>query len=601
MTRAALRSVAVAVVSLLLGAAAAAPAIAVNATATLVPALGLSFGNVRVGATSAGKNATLSNSGPVSISVSISASGDFEVSGTTCASTLDGGSSCTISVVFKPTSSGSKAGTLTVSTDASNGDQSIPLSGTGTLPGAKLSSTSLSFGNWAVGVASTPKTVKLSNTGTATLKISSISVSGDYKQTNGCGATLAAGASCTITVTFTAKALGSRTGTLTVKDDAGSGTQTASLSGTGVKLTITLDPATLDFKIQRIHTVSIPRSLTLTNKGAVSLLVSAISTNKPYSQTNTCGGTVPAGGSCTISVSFAPETEGASNGTVTIKDSGGSQKVALSGIGGFPAFSADLKRLVFDKLEIGSDSLPEDLKITNEGTDKLFINRISISGDFSQTNTCEPYVNPGITCAISVTFTPGALGDRKGILKIDQELGIYKVSLTGTGLPAGASPRPTSSSVAPGAVPLGPGDSSGGRGLSARLVLIAILGLLLFLAGGAFLWRPLIWGRQETLPSRSLAELFEEPGGTEQEEPSAAKGKDEDVLEWFLSDLRSGEGGEELDAAPGPRSSPREAAEPVSQTRPMARSRVAEAPVAAPPEPDKEPFDWQTDPDSPLA
>jgi Cep192 domain 4/HYDIN/CFA65/VesB-like, Ig-like domain/Abnormal spindle-like microcephaly-assoc'd, ASPM-SPD-2-Hydin len=549
----------------------AGPALAVTATATLGPSSGLSFGYVKVGATSSARKATLTNKGPNGISVGTpSSTGQFHVSTTTCKGSLAAGSSCSISVVFRPTSVGAKTGSLSVTTNATTGaNLSIALSGSGALPGAKLSTTSVAFGNWAVNVTSTPKPVRLTNTGKATLKITGISASGDFKQSNDCGSSLGAGEACTISVTFHADALGLRTGKLTVHDDASSGTQTASLSGTGVKLSVGLDPTSLSFRTQRIHTTSITRSATLTNRGAVKLLVSDIFASKSYSQTNTCGSSVPTGASCTISVTFAPEAEGVLNGTVTIKDNAGTQELALSGIGGFPAFRANVKRLSFGELAIGSSSQPRVVKVTNEGTDKLFIDRISTSGDFEQTNTCEPYVNPGITCAISLTFTPTTLNAIKGTLRIRHELGVYKVSLRGVGLPAAGS---TPSSAGPNAAPLGPAESSGGRGLTGPLTFIAVLGLVLLLAGGAFLWLTRASGSPK--PRRQSPLVDGEDSIRAASEPSAdAVEGDEDFLDWFL--LGSGDEPQGAAAAATGGNGERGA--------------------------QKLPFDWETEPGSHLA
>lgn len=74
-------------------------------------------------------------------------------------------------------------------------------------PTADLSSASLNFGSWGQGVTSTTQTVTLTNNGAAALNISGITASGDFSQTNSCGASLAVQASCSINVSFTATAL----------------------------------------------------------------------------------------------------------------------------------------------------------------------------------------------------------------------------------------------------------------------------------------------------------------------------------------------------------------------------------------------------------
>src|SRR6266853_1971272 len=66
-----------------------------------------------------------------------------------------------------------------------------------------FSPTSLSFGYVLAGQTSQPQTVTLTNTGNATLNITSISITGtdpqDFSQTNNCGSQVSAAGHCTIT------------------------------------------------------------------------------------------------------------------------------------------------------------------------------------------------------------------------------------------------------------------------------------------------------------------------------------------------------------------------------------------------------------------
>jgi len=97
-----------------------------------------------------------------------------------------------------------------------------------------LNPTSLNFGNVTVNTTSASQPVTLTNSQAVSLTITSITTSGDYAQTNNCGTTLAANASCTINVTFTPTVSGTRTGTLSVNDNGPGSPQTASLTGVGV-------------------------------------------------------------------------------------------------------------------------------------------------------------------------------------------------------------------------------------------------------------------------------------------------------------------------------------------------------------------------------
>jgi hypothetical protein len=90
---------------------------------------------VLVGKTSAAQNVTLTNTGNGALSIgSIALAGTAPTQFTetnTCGASLDAAKSCTISVVFAPTSAGNQAATLTITDDAIGSPQSVPLSGAG--------------------------------------------------------------------------------------------------------------------------------------------------------------------------------------------------------------------------------------------------------------------------------------------------------------------------------------------------------------------------------------------------------------------------------------------------------------------------------------
>src|SRR6202023_2888191 len=161
--------------------------------------------------------------------------------------------------------------------------------------------------------------------------------SGDFSQTNTCGASVAAGGSCTVSVVFTPTATGSRTGTLTITDSASNSPQTVSLSGTG-QLQAAVAPASLGFGNQAVGTSGTVKPFTLTNNRTTALSIASIAASGDYTQTNTCGTSLAAGGSCTVSVVFKPTTTGSRTGTVVVSDSANNspQTVSLTGNGVVP-------------------------------------------------------------------------------------------------------------------------------------------------------------------------------------------------------------------------------------------------------------------------
>jgi Abnormal spindle-like microcephaly-assoc'd, ASPM-SPD-2-Hydin len=75
--------------------------------------------------------------------------------------------------------------------------------------------------------------------------------------------------------------------------------------------------------------------VTLSNAGNAALSITTISTSGDFAQTNKCGTSLAAGGSCQISVTFTPTAGGSRTGTLTVADgaSGSPQVVTLTGTG----------------------------------------------------------------------------------------------------------------------------------------------------------------------------------------------------------------------------------------------------------------------------
>ena len=183
-----------------------------------------------------------------------------------------------------------------------------------------LTPSSLSFGTVVVEASSAAKKATLTNNSNATMYLSSITTSANFRQTNICGSTLAAGKSCTISVTFAPTQTGALTGTLSVNDNGTNSPQTVSLSGTG-KAQAALTPATASFAATVVGKSSTVKKFTLTNNQKVILQNVSISTTGPFSvSSTTCQTELTSNANCTIDVVFTPTGVGVETGTLQVSD-----------------------------------------------------------------------------------------------------------------------------------------------------------------------------------------------------------------------------------------------------------------------------------------
>jgi hypothetical protein len=317
-------------------------------TVSLSPATA-AFGNQPIGVASSAHDFTVTNSTSqnvtlTSITFTGTNAGDFQQT-TDCGATLNSGASCTVHATFTPGAAGARSGVLNINDDAPGSPQTATVSGTGVAaPVVSLSAAGIVFPNTNVGVTSAQQSVTLSNTGNATLNITSITTSGsnaaNFNVTNTCGSSVAASATCSIDATFTPSATGAKSATVTLVDDAADSPQTVSLSGQGqLAPTATLSAASLTFSSQLTGSTSAAQSVTLTNNGNATLGITSIALTgtdaADFAVTDTCGSAVAAADSCTIGVTFTPSAADLRYAAVTIVDSasGSPHSISLQGTG----------------------------------------------------------------------------------------------------------------------------------------------------------------------------------------------------------------------------------------------------------------------------
>ena len=270
----------------------------------------MSFPNTAVTNNSAAKPATFTNSGNAAMSVNVSMiGGDFDQTNN-CGTSLASKKSCTINVVFNPTGTGLRAAILEVR--AGSGIQLALLTGTA-IPQVTLSATSITFASQLVGMSSPATAISLKNNQNIALPMQSVTTTGDFTQTNTCGTSLAAGATCTISVVFKPTAAGTRTGTLAIRDSAVGSPQNIALTGTATAATvksIAVTPATAS--IVKGKTQQFTAVVTYTNNTTADVTASAT-----WASSNAAIATVTKGLATGVAVGSATMTASVTGSTVT--------------------------------------------------------------------------------------------------------------------------------------------------------------------------------------------------------------------------------------------------------------------------------------------
>jgi cytochrome c553 len=202
------------------------------------------------------------------------------------------------------------------------------------------------------------------------------------------------------------------------------------------------------------------QTVTLSNTGNANLSITSVtlaSTSADLQQdfsavgNGTCGagGVVAGGSSCTFTIGFMPKAIGSRSSNLSISHSVGTSVVALQGTGAvIPTASISVTQpTVFANTVINSQTLTQNIVITNSGTANLQLSAITLSGAASsafsvQNNagncTATSTITPTASCTITVAFAPSSVATFSGQLVVTSNAvnaanGNISFSLQGTG------------------------------------------------------------------------------------------------------------------------------------------------------------------------
>lgn len=439
-----------------------APAIGLSATS-------VSFAAQTVGTTSAAQTVTVSNPGAAALTISMltfggTASADFARAGT-CApgGAVAAGASCSLQLTFTPAAAGARNGTLTIMHSAAGGSSTVTLAGTGNpaAAAANFSPAALSFSQ-TINTTSNAQAVTLTNTGGQPLTIGAVTLGGagmaEYAIAAGttctAGATVNGGASCVVQVSFTPGAIGARPASLSIAHSASATAATVALNGTGSAVpqpAVSLSAASLTFAAQSVGTNSVAQTVTLTNSGQATLTLTNLSAGgaaaAEFMRAGTCaaGTSIPAGGTCTIQVAFAPAVIGTRTAALTVASnaSNGDATLALSGTA-VQISMAVTPPTASLQAAVGTMSAPVQEVISNTGQSTLTIGSITTVGPFMLhpgANACGPTpitLSSGQSCNVFVAFQPASPGMFSGEVVIASNASAtpVRVMLTAQGVAA---------------------------------------------------------------------------------------------------------------------------------------------------------------------
>jgi hypothetical protein len=410
----------------------------------------VNFGSVTVGTSGPVSTVVVTNGSQRSLSILNvnSTSPQFVVLSPTMPLTVEARQSASFEVEFQPNGVGTFAGSIVVSLEnrgRGTSPLSVAVSGTAIAPALtyalSTSASSVSFPSTLVG-SSTSQSISFTNSGSGTLTISQVTVSGAAFAVSGFSGTvsLASGNSISLTVTFTPTALGALVGTITIVSSAPNSPATISLSGTGVQPQISLVPSSVSFSNVSVG-VTNTQSVMIKNTGTANLTVSQASlagTTFAYSGL-ALPLTLPAGGSSTFTVAFAPTSASSFYANLSLVNNSPTSPlvVPLSGTSIAPILqlSASPTSVSFGSIATGASST-QTVTLTNSGNSSVSLSTLTVAGaGFSPSGTLPATLTAGQATTFGVVFAPTTAGSFSGTATVTSNASNspLAIALTGTG------------------------------------------------------------------------------------------------------------------------------------------------------------------------
>ena len=461
------------------------------------------FGSTDINSGTVSRVFTIQNTGTATLTLgAISFSGanasEFSITSSPSTTVIAGGTT-TFNVTFNPTTTGLRTATIAIANDDSDEyPYNFSIQGMGTEQEINVQGNTVSivdgdttptttdwsdFGLTDINSGTVIRTFTIQNTGTSTLTIGAISISGtnasEFTVSTLPNATAAPGGFTTFDITFNPSTVGIRTATISfVNNDGNENPYNFSIQGTGTEQEINmqgnavsivdgdLTPTTTDwtnFGAANISLGTVTRTFTIQNTGTSPLTIGAISisgTNAAdFTLSTLPSASIAAGGTSTFNIIFDPSAIGTRTATISIVNNDGNENpydFAIQGTGGNPDINlkgnfvtivdGDTTPTGTDQTDFGSVSIASGIvyvtyTIENTGTTNLNIGTITISGaasaDFNVTIPPSATVVSGATTSFQIGFNPTVLGVRNAIISIvsnDTDENPYDFSLTGFGV-----------------------------------------------------------------------------------------------------------------------------------------------------------------------
>ncbi|MGE6759616.1 choice-of-anchor D domain-containing protein [Corallococcus interemptor] len=388
---------------------------------TATPAA-LSFSRTEVGKSSQVVQVTLVNTGTDILTLStLAVAGPFSVVPPKLPKDLPPRDAFTMDVTFKPVEDGLASGALRVFSNAPSSPTVVKLEGEGLQAIARMASDVMEFGGQRVGGLSPPRELTLFNTGSESLNVSAVNVSGPFLISGlNVGTSVPPGGSRAFQVSYKPTEVTAENGVLEVQSNAPRAAQ-VTLRGTGTTASIEASVTTLTFGSQFLGSAG-QRVVELRNTGTSPITITGLD---PVDGFSASGLPLPhrleAGTSHAFSVVFEPLRTGEYTGSIGVRHdaSAAPLMIAVQGSGVTQALTVTPGAISFGNQRVEVTSTPVNLELVNTGNVPVTVQVTSSEAVFQvDTRALSEAIPAGGRASVPVSFRPTSAGTVRGEIRV---------------------------------------------------------------------------------------------------------------------------------------------------------------------------------------
>ncbi|HLX12513.1 MAG TPA: choice-of-anchor D domain-containing protein [Bacteroidota bacterium] len=380
------------------------PAFSVNKTS-------ISYDSVLVGSAKV-DSFVVTNNGTASLNVSGVSSTNGVYTVTPTSATVGTSASQTFKVTFQPTATGAASGKVIFTFNATGSPDTLSVSGIGKgVVGFSTDSTQVRFGSVAV-LSSLQDSVVVTNNGSLTLTISSVSSSNSQYVVSPTSASVAVSATKTFKITYSPTATGSTSSKIIFTSNYLGSPDTILTSGTGTGAPVySSNKSSINYDSVNVGSSKVD-SFTVTNTGNITMTISSVASSSGRYVVSPASASLAASASKTFTVTFSPTAVGSLSASIvtTSNASNSPDTVALTGIGrGVPIYGVNKSSINYDSVNVGS-SKQDSVSVTNTGTAALSITTAATTNSQFTVSPTSATIAISGTQTFVVTYSPTATG-----------------------------------------------------------------------------------------------------------------------------------------------------------------------------------------------